>query len=239
MSDSHPTLSPEVLALLERERVIPSLPAQVRARSLTRARAVLVAGRVTPPAGFDAPGRGGHSSLAKLTAACVASAAIGATAYQLSNRGHTVASDRPTAPVVRVFAAPPSPSMPLPTVSVVPSPQTPAPTLAVTPSLAPARVIPPPHASNGASGADGLRLLRQARAAVAKQEFATALSRIAEHTHRFKDSRMAEEREALRVRALSGLGRSEEARHASEAFQVRFPRSVLLPAVRQMTGSGP
>lgn len=236
MSDSHPTLSPEVLALLERERVIPSLPAQVRARSLARARAAVVAGRVTPPADFDAPGRGGHSSLAKLTAACVASAAIGALAYQMSSRGHTVANDRPTAPVVAVVAASPSPSTPVPSVSLAPSPPAPTPILAATPPIAPARVIPPPHAS---SGADELRLLRQARVAVAKREFATALSRIAEHTHRFKDSRMAEEREALRVRALSGLGRNEEARHAAEAFQAHFPRSVLLPAVRQMTGSGP
>ena len=87
-----------------------------------------------------------------------------------------------------------------------------------------------------------LRLLRQARAAVARGDFTDALSPINEHTRRFKNGRLVEEREALRVKALGGLGRTEEARRAAIAFRARFPRSVLLPAVssnvslRAMTG---
>jgi len=50
---------------------------------------------------------------------------------------------------------------------------------------------------------------------------------------------LLEEREALRVKALSGLGRVEEARRAAHAFEARFPRSVLLPAVNQMLDSEP
>jgi predicted ATPase len=84
-----------------------------------------------------------------------------------------------------------------------------------------------------------LRLLRQARAAVARRDFTAALVRIAEHTRRFKDGHLEEEREALRVRALSGLGRTQEARRAADAFEASFPRSVLLPAVEQMPGSLP
>lgn len=81
--------------------------------------------------------------------------------------------------------------------------------------------------------------MRQARAAVARGDFAAALSPIAEHTRLFKNGRFGEEREALRVKALVGLGRSEEARHAAAAFQAHFPRSVLLPAVGQMPVSRP
>jgi hypothetical protein len=81
--------------------------------------------------------------------------------------------------------------------------------------------------------------MRQARGAVARGDFAGALSPINEHTRRFKNGRLVEEREALRVKALMGLGRSEEARRAAAAFRSRFPRSVLLPAVGQMPVSRP
>jgi hypothetical protein len=78
-----------------------------------------------------------------------------------------------------------------------------------------------------------LQLLRRARGAVARQDFAAALVSIGEHTRRFKDGRLTEEREALRVKALAGLGRTEETRHAANAFEARFSRSVLLHAVDQ------
>jgi hypothetical protein len=81
--------------------------------------------------------------------------------------------------------------------------------------------------------------MRQARGAVARGDFAGALSPINEHTRRFKNGRLVEEREALRVKVLVGLGRSEEARHAAAAFRRRFPLSVLLPAVGQMPVSRP
>jgi hypothetical protein len=84
-----------------------------------------------------------------------------------------------------------------------------------------------------------LRLLRQARAAVARDDFAGALVPIAEHARRFKEGRHAEEREALRVKALSGMGRRDEARRAAAAFKARFPRSVLLPAVNRLAATEP
>jgi len=77
----------------------------------------------------------------------------------------------------------------------------------------------------------------QARAAVARQDYASALPPLGEHARRFKNGRLAEEREALHVRALAGLGRTDEARRAAHRFEARFPRSVLLPAVKQMSAS--
>jgi hypothetical protein len=230
MSGSRPPVSPEVRALLDRERDIPALPAQVRARSLARARAALVAGRVTPPAGVDATARSGHAGLAKGAAACVAAAAIGVAAYTIGSHRRPVA-DRVGAPVVQMVAASPAPSSPAPSM--------PAPTVSAAPSPAPALAMKTQRSSRAGQSPDELRLLRQARAAVARQDFPGALARVAEHTRRFKDGRLAEEREALRVKALSGLGRTQEARRAADAFAARFPRSVLLPAVEQMPGSMP
>ncbi|HZL16761.1 MAG TPA: hypothetical protein VFG23_03330 [Polyangia bacterium] len=80
--------------------------------------------------------------------------------------------------------------------------------------------------------------MRQARAAVARNEFAVALVPITEHARRFRNGRLAEEREALRVKVLVGLGRTNEARRAASDFQKHFPRSVLLPTVSQMSVSG-
>ena len=103
---------------------------------------------------------------------------------------------------------------------------------------APAPTLGPPALSRADAARAELRLLRQARAAVAREDYAAALPPIAEHARQFKDGRLTEEREALRVKTLAGLGRSEEARRAAAAFRTRFPRSVLLPAVNQMSPAG-
>lgn len=82
-----------------------------------------------------------------------------------------------------------------------------------------------------------LRLLQRARAAMIRRDFPAALAVLAEHEQRFRDGRLAEEREALRVKALVGLGRTKDARRAFAAFESRFPRSPLLPALGHMTDS--
>ena len=79
-----------------------------------------------------------------------------------------------------------------------------------------------------------LRLLHQARAAVAREDYEAALAPIAEHVRRFKEGRLTEEREALRVKRWSGAGRIDEAQRAADAFRVRFSRSVLLPVVANL-----
>jgi len=59
-------------------------------------------------------------------------------------------------------------------------------------------------------------------------DFAGALAAVGEHAHRYPSGSLVEEREALRVRSLAGLGQSAEAQRAASAFHARFPRSVLL-----------
>ncbi len=218
---THPPLSPEIRALLDEERPLPPLPGAQRARAMARARAALAAGGVTArsPSSPRAPTRWAVAAAAAL----VASAAVGAAAYELRvrlGRAHAVA---PAAAAVGTRS---------PAALLRPT--------AVAVDERPEAVVPAPSApslSPSETARAELRLLRQARDAVARGDFAAALLPLAEHARRFKNGRLAEEREALRVKSLAGLGRTEEARHAADAFRARFPRSILLPAVSQMPAS--
>ena len=80
-----------------------------------------------------------------------------------------------------------------------------------------------------------LQLLRAARQDVTRGNFAAALAAIAEHVRKFRHGSLVEEREALRVKSLAGLGRREDAQRAAVEFHARFPHSVLLPTFERMT----
>jgi hypothetical protein len=86
-------------------------------------------------------------------------------------------------------------------------------------------------------GALELTLLDAARKATRSGDFATALSVLREHEQRFPRGHLVEEREALKVKALFGLGRDDEAKQAAEGFRRRFPQSVFLPSVNRMMGA--
>ena len=103
--------------------------------------------------------------------------------------------------------------------------------------LAPPVLNPRPTRTAAGAVRAELRLLQQARAAVAREDFLLALQLLAEHARRFKAGRLAEEREALRVKSLAGLGRRGAARRAAAAFEANFPRSPLLPSVSDMLDS--
>jgi hypothetical protein len=230
MIRSRRELSPEVRALLDEERAIPAQPAAVRARAMARARAALAAGLATPVA---SPARTALRSrwAAAAVLVCMASAAAVLAAYGI--HAHIA---RLAAPVV----LPPIPA-PARSGAVRKAPEAPpvvAPADDEAPP-APPRTLSPPRLSRAEALRAELRLLRHARAAVAREDFAAALVPIAEHVRRFKDGRLAEEREALRVKALVGLGRAQDTRRAAAAFRTRFPHSVLLPAVDRMSASGP
>jgi len=216
-------LPPDVRALIDRERDLPPIPGPARARALARARAALVAGRVAAPSGF------GSAPRIRWGAAIALACAAAAAAYEIGTH-HRPEAPPPAPPAVAPAVAPPE-AAPLATVEAP---------VAVAPSATPSPAIgTPPLSGQGDSAPDELGLLRQARAAVARRDFSAALAPIGEHARRFRRGRLVEEREALRVRALSGLGRTEEARRAADAFEKRFPRSVLLPAVLRMPSSGP
>jgi hypothetical protein len=225
---TRPPLSPETRALLEREREVPALPAAQRARAMARARASLTAGAATPPFPETATAHRRPRWRAAAAAALLASAAVGAAAYELGTRLRHRAPSAPLAPAAPVVAAAP----------VAPTAPALEPALP-TPDPEPAATSAGPALSRAEAARAELRLLRQARAAVARGDFTAALVPIGEHARRFKNGRLAEEREALRVKSLAGLGRTQEARRAAAAFRARFPRSVLLPAVGRMPAASP
>lgn len=76
-------------------------------------------------------------------------------------------------------------------------------------------------------------LLDEARRALAHQDAARALAALDEHTRLYPRSTLAEERGALRVRALAAAGSGGEALDAAERFEMRYPRSLYLPSVRR------
>jgi hypothetical protein len=218
-------MSPEVRALLDQERVLPPVSAAQRARAAARARAALT----SPVVATAAPSRAAWRPrwVAAAAAALVISAAVGAAAYEIHSRW----APAPATPRAVVSA---------PAVASAPAVLRPVSPVLAVPELAPApaSAVAAPGSSPADAARAELHLLREARAAVARGDFAAALPPIAEHARRFKNGRLVEEREALRVKTLGGLGRTAEARRAAAAFRARFPRSVLLPAVSQMPASG-
>lgn len=57
------------------------------------------------------------------------------------------------------------------------------------------------------------------------------LGAVAQHRQQFPHGRLTEEREALAIRALLALGRTEGARQRAAAFRVNYPNSFLIPAL--------
>jgi hypothetical protein len=221
MFRSREAFSSEARWLLENERSVPPLPTITRARALARAGAALGAPRATErlaPVGVPHTIR--WASAAGLV--FLAAVAGGAAAYELGVRTRPVTT--PPAPDARV---------PLPAPPFRPTAERPSEVLAERWRL------PPPSPSKAELTRQELHLLQRARAAVAREDFAAALPPINEHARRFRDGHLAEEREALRVKALSGLGRIAEARRAIATFEARFPRSPLLSAVSQMVDAAP
>jgi hypothetical protein len=98
---------------------------------------------------------------------------------------------------------------------------------AVTPSVIVVSVPAPPSASSPSTDPERPLVEPSPAKAVARHDFASALAAIAEHQRRFPSGRLAEEREALRVKALLGLGRTAEADRAGAAFGEHFPKSAL------------
>jgi hypothetical protein len=70
--------------------------------------------------------------------------------------------------------------------------------------------------------------LEPARIGIGRGDYDSALRAIARHRRDYPAGLLAEEREALSVRALWGMGNQSAAKAAAEAFRKRYPRSALL-----------
>jgi hypothetical protein len=81
--------------------------------------------------------------------------------------------------------------------------------------------------------------LEVARRAVSRGEGASALRVLGVHSQRYPGSILAQEREALTVKALVLAGRSDEARKLAERFRARHPNSMLLDSLERALRSIP
>jgi hypothetical protein len=216
MNPTHYQKEPDLDALLAAGKPIEPLPDIVRARALSRARA-----SVEDPVVLRQPGHTGRRRALTLAFAASGVLFVGVAGAVVAVRTLAPSPTIPApAPRPQVIAPAPAASPEVPAASV-------APAEAAIPAKRPAR----PAAASESYAAE-LELLQRAQAAYAGRNFTNALTVVAEHRRRFPNGRLAEEREALRVRALTGAGRPKEARAAASAFAERFPRSVLLPRLQ-------
>jgi hypothetical protein len=211
----------ELEAVMERGRQIRRAPDVVRARLFVRARAYLAASTPATPVNTPKtpPVRPGRRIAAAATVLVVFTAAGGAAAlYPHATRSTAIAP-----PQQRPF---PKPSI------LAAAPEFPRAELAPSVSRLRRQSIHRTLSSQDSYDAE-IDLLQRAQSEYASQDFPDALVLVAEHARRFPTGRLAEEREAMRVRSLAGLGRSDEACRALTAISVRFPRSVFLPGLRE------
>jgi hypothetical protein len=210
----------DLQVLVERARTIPRTPDVVRARAMARARATVATATASPAAlAVPARGRGLRIALAASVALL-----IGAASAAAALRGWIPQGPEPSPQ--------PGPRLLVPAPASVPNhPAPPAVPSAAMPIAKPQRAARLPSAQE--SYAAELELLQRAQAAYTQRDFSNALILVAEHGRRFPNGRLAEQRDALRVRSLVGSGRANEARRAVAAFALRFPRSVLLQRLRE------
>jgi hypothetical protein len=206
-------------ALLERGRIIRRAPEVVRARAMARARATVAAAAAVP-----APPIPKHARGVGMAVAASVALVLGATGAAAALRGWIPHRSQPTPPSIA---------------SAIPPVRVSAPALPARPAVAPeVTSIAKPHrpvrlVTAQESYAAELELLHRAQAAYTRRDFSNALVLLAEHGRGFPNGRLAEQREALRVRSLVGSDRAEEARQAVAAFARRFPRSVLLRRLQE------
>jgi hypothetical protein len=205
----------DVEALLECERDIAAIPADLRARAVRRARRAIVEGHPTYSAAPSptrlrwAVAAVGVLALGALSAAAIRSRKASESGVAATIEVNALPSTRASVAAARIA----SPQLDLTSFDLPPRLVT----------LRPTRRAP----TQAEEYTEELRLLQPAREAIARDDFVAALAATAAHGHRFPRGRLAEEREALRIVALAGARRGSEARAAARSFHDRFPHSLL------------
>jgi hypothetical protein len=227
-----PPLEADVRAFVDAEKShSPSLSPAVRARIAAGVYTRLVTpGGTSGEGGAPAQARGGLSRIVRahpitsvVVALCVGASAGALLRPAASPRERVVYVERPATVVS-------------PSAAAAANPAAAASDSAVTPSAAEPATPKPSVESPDTSSAERL-VLDAARQALARGDASAAWISIGEHERRFPRGRLIEERDALAVRSLIGLGRVPEARRRAETLRRRFPRSIFLPAVDSALGA--
>lgn len=220
-----PCFTPEVEALLAHERSIPHRFDFTRARVLARARKSLKDGNLTP---FTVPALATHHL--PYAAAAGLALVIATAAFQVLRTRSTdhamndgLASSQSLASAAEERQDRRTPAQEAETVPTVDSGE------AVTPDAV--------TATKHDTVVEELAILEQAQQAASRDDHAAVLAITRDHEVHYPKGRLSEEREALRVRAMIGLGRLGEARQTAARFHRSFPRSVLLSRLDDMLTS--
>jgi hypothetical protein len=222
MSD-HSSLPPDLSELIACERELPAGTDDDRRRIGIRLGATLglgaaVGGTATTAAAAATSAAAGTA--VKIIAIVLAIGAIGGGTALLVRRGNEPATselDRPPASKPSAQVLPPAP---------VPEP----PAAAETPNRASTSSAPPPamvpSAPRPQAGPDQRTLLGRALTALESGRPSEALGLVDQDERLHASGPLAEEREAIRIEALIGLGRTEDARTRAKRFSELYPTSV-------------
>jgi hypothetical protein len=234
MSTDPPVLEPRdpaIDALLESERADPTYAA-AKDRLARRLAFAAIAEAASPPT--MAP-RAPLATVAKiLRAGLLVAVGVAAGVVLQARRDRAAAPVPPPNAPVQVAPstmAPVVPSLPPPT------PIEPPARVAGVGSRGSHPVLPVPHGSSALG--DEQRLVDTARSAVGRGAFSAALTTLDEDESQFRHGQLVEERELLRIQALTGAGRLDEAKARVLKFEASFPRSIFLPAVREAVDTLP
>jgi outer membrane protein assembly factor BamD (BamD/ComL family) len=79
--------------------------------------------------------------------------------------------------------------------------------------------------------AEERKLLDEARNALTRGDLEATMKGVERHQSRFPQGELAEEREALAIKALARLGRGDEARARAQKFKKKYAQSLLLDGI--------
>jgi len=230
----NPPLSQRARELLSLERE-QTEDAALKARAVERARAVLERDRISgiglrlPRAirsAFLRPRTRATLPLVAAAALVAGLAAAGVGVYALERKPLQM-TEKAAVPSLSLHGSAPAVPRSAAHLGVQVAPE-PARSVAPAAAPAPAKVVESPRSLGARQYQSELTLLEPARTSIARGEFGAALTAIAKHRREFPNGELAQEREALRVRALWGVGQKAAASAAAKAFRKRYPRSVLL-----------
>lgn len=228
-----PPIPEDVATALAAERQRPGVDAMTRARLRARISTSLLAGPSsgTPP--DVSPEAGSSGLLGKLR--LVHPAVTGVVGLILGAAGGAALQARLDAPAAAPERAPVVVAVSAPrTIEAAPTILAPAASGSVSPAVAarPSSTVEPVASAPSAPKLTAERaLLDVAHSELANGHAASALDALGRHADRFPRGVYREEREALAIRSLRALGRSDEAERRLVAFKTRYPNSLFLPTV--------
>jgi hypothetical protein len=257
MTTKPPPLDPATRGLLEAERYAVSAPIDAKARALSRLLGTIAEVDVAAARSGERPPARARSLNARASAS--GAWANGTSAWRAAWVAQPLplvvafglgaaagvggwSSWHPRVPVLlsRSTAVSSAPEIASPVSSIPSQSVSEPPSLEVTPA---AGSVPRGEVRSDRLAGDSLaeerRLLDLARADLARGEGDEVLATVGRHEALFRNGQLAEEREAIAIKALLLLGLNSEARSRGARFRQRYPRSVMLPAIDAALSAAP